>query len=129
MRRHDETRGRTGSRRCNPRGQTGGVRRDRAAPKREGKGGDTADIKVRGREEKITGNLRRDRGRGDIKVVVEQVRVKTRKFGGSNARRESAEEVGDTGSYAIPEDGVKGVGGKNPRGLTTDGVAVEQEGG
>ena len=42
---------------------------------------------------------------------------------------ESAEEVGDTGGYAIPEDGVKGVGGENPRGLTTDGVAVEQEGG
>ena len=62
-------------------------------------------------------------------MVVEQVRVETGKFGGSNARRESAEEVGDTGSYAIPEDGVKCVGGKNPRGLTTDGVAVEQEGG
>ena len=84
---------------------------------------------MRGREGKITGNLRRDRGRGDIKVVVEQVRVETGKFRGNNARRESAEEVGDTGGYAIPEDSVKGVGGKNPRGLTTDGVAVEQEGG
>ena len=51
---------------------------------------------MRGREGKITGNLRRDRGRGDIKVVVEQVRVETGKFGGSNARRESAEEVGDS---------------------------------